>query len=63
MGLNLAYDFNHAEAARAFDEAARLQPDLAMAYWGHASCWGELNAPMAPRRGTKALALVPEALS
>lgn len=34
QGLNLAYAFNHAEARRAFREAARLDPDLAMAYWG-----------------------------
>src|SRR5687767_7543045 len=34
QGLNLAYAFNHAEARRAFREAARLEPELAMAYWG-----------------------------
>ena len=28
QGLNLAYGFNHAEAARAFAEAARLDPAL-----------------------------------
>ena len=32
QGLNLAYAFNHAEARRAFREAARLSPKLAMAY-------------------------------
>ena len=31
QGLNLAYAFNHAESRRAFREAARLDPDLAMA--------------------------------
>ncbi|HWI17076.1 MAG TPA: hypothetical protein VNT81_04990, partial [Vicinamibacterales bacterium] len=31
QGLNLAYGFNHAEAGRAFAEAARLDPSLAMA--------------------------------
>ena len=31
QGLNLAYAFNHAEARRAFREAARLDPNLAMA--------------------------------
>src|SRR5688500_8182047 len=36
QGLNLTYGFNHAEAARAFAEAARLDPNLAMADWGHA---------------------------
>lgn len=32
QGINLAYGFNHAEAHRAFREAARLDPALAMAY-------------------------------
>ncbi len=34
QGLMLAYGFNHAEAARSFKEAARQDPDCAMAYWG-----------------------------
>ena len=38
QGLNLAYGLNHAEAGRAFREAARLDPSCAMAYWGQASC-------------------------
>ena len=33
QGLNLSYAFNHAEAGRAFREAARLDPSLAIAYW------------------------------
>src|ERR1700754_226987 len=33
QGLNLTYGFNHAEASRAFAEAARLEPHNAMAYW------------------------------
>jgi hypothetical protein len=64
QGLNLAYAFNHAEAARAFAEAARLQPDLAMAYWGHALVLGpNINAPMAPEEEPKALALVQKAVA
>ena len=39
QGLNLAYGFNHAEAGRAFREAARLDPDCAMAYWDRRSSW------------------------
>ena len=31
QGLNLTFGFNHAEAGRAFAEAARLDPSLAMA--------------------------------
>ncbi len=34
QGLRLIYAFNHDEAVRAFKEAARLDPNCAMAYWG-----------------------------
>src|SRR5690242_19510095 len=34
QGLTLAYAFNHAEAIRSFQEAARLDPECAMAHWG-----------------------------
>lgn len=34
QGLILAYGFNHPEAARSFREAARQDPDCAMAFWG-----------------------------
>ena len=64
QGLNLAYAFNHAEAARAFAEAARLDPTLAMAYWGHALVLGpNINATMTPEDEPKAFALVQKALS
>jgi len=33
-GLRLAYGFNHDEAVRAFERAAKADPKLAMAYWG-----------------------------
>jgi len=47
QGLNLAYGFNHAEAGRAFREAARLDPTCAMAYWGQALVLGpNINAAM-----------------
>lgn len=47
QGLVLAYGFNHAEAARSFREAARLDPDCAMAYWGQAYVLGpNYNAGM-----------------
>jgi hypothetical protein len=36
QGLTLVYAFNHAEALRSFQEAARLDPECAMAYWGQA---------------------------
>ena len=64
QGVNLAYAFNHAEAARAFAEAARLDPDLAMAYWGHALVLGpNVNATMTPEDEPKAYALAQKALS
>ena len=47
QGLRLVYAFNHEEAIRAFEEAARLDPDAAMAYWGIAYALGpNINAPM-----------------
>ena len=47
QGLRLAYGFNHQEALRAFKEAVRLDPKLAMAYWGWALVLGQnLNLPM-----------------
>src|SRR5688500_2706543 len=62
QGLNLAYGFNHAEAGRAFAEAARLDPNLAMAYWGQALVLGpNINAPMAPEAEPTALALIKQA--
>ena len=49
QGLRLTYGFNHQEALRAFKEAARLDPDCAMAYWGWALVLGpNLNLPMMP---------------
>lgn len=36
QGLTLVYAFNHAEALRSFQESARLDGSLAMAYWGQA---------------------------
>jgi tetratricopeptide (TPR) repeat protein len=64
QGLNLAYGFNHAEAGRAFREAARLDPNCAMAYWGQAYVLGpNINAPMTPDDEPKALAAAQKAVS
>ncbi len=47
QGLVLAYGFNHAEAARSFYHAARLEPDSPMAHWGYAYVLGpNYNAGM-----------------
>jgi tetratricopeptide (TPR) repeat protein len=64
QGVNLTYGFNHAEAARAFAEAARLDPACAMAYWGQALVLGpNINAAMSPEDEPKARALVEKAVS
>src|SRR5215210_7733223 len=64
QGVNLAYGFNHAEAARAFAEAARLDPDCAMAYWGHALVLGpNINSGMAAEDEPRALELIQRAVS
>lgn len=64
QGLKLAYAFNHAEARRAFREAARLEPDLAMAYWGQALVLGpNINAQMEPNEEPHAYELVQKAIA
>jgi tetratricopeptide (TPR) repeat protein len=64
QGLNLTYGFNHAEARRAFAEAARLDPTLAMAYWGQALVLGpNINAPMDASSEPVAYELVQKAIS
>ncbi|MFN7929782.1 MAG: hypothetical protein U0Y68_17925 [Blastocatellia bacterium] len=40
QGLLLIYAFNHEEAARSFQRAAQLDPQLAMAWWGYALAVG-----------------------
>ena len=64
QGLNLVYAFNHAESGRAFAEAARLDPSLAMAYWGQALVLGpNINAMMEPNDEPHADELVKKALA
>src|SRR5580704_2747751 len=47
QGVNLLFGFNHAEAIRSFREAARLDPDCAMCWWGVAEALGpNINLPM-----------------
>jgi tetratricopeptide (TPR) repeat protein len=62
QGLRLLYAFNHAEARRSFQEAARLDPQLAMAHWGEALSWApNLNAPMTPDGARRAYGAVQRA--
>jgi tetratricopeptide (TPR) repeat protein len=64
QGMNLAYGFNHAEAGRAFREAARLDPGCAMAYWGQALVLGpNINVPMTAEDEPKAYELAQKAVS
>lgn len=47
QGIAFTYGFNHAEAQRAFLEAARLDTNCAICYWGAALVNGpNINAPM-----------------
>ncbi|MDO5980981.1 tetratricopeptide repeat protein [Flavivirga spongiicola] len=47
QGMTLAYGFNHAEAARSFYYATKLDPNCAMAFWGYAYVLGpNYNAGM-----------------
>lgn len=64
QGLRLTYGFNHAEAIRAYTEAARLDPHCAMCYWGIALDYGpNINAPMDAGSGIKAYAAAQQALT
>jgi tetratricopeptide (TPR) repeat protein len=61
QGLTLSYAFNHAEAIRSFRQAAAIDPDCAMCFWGMAYAFGpNINAPITPeavKEANKALDL------
>lgn len=62
QGLRFAYGFNHAEAARSFRMAQRLDPECAMCYWGEALVLGpNINLPMQPEAAQPALAALRKA--
>ena len=62
QGLILSYAFNHAESARSFREAQRLDPNCAMCFWGEALVLGpNINKPMDPSDNASAYRLVGEA--
>lgn len=64
QGLRMSYNFNHAEAIRAFKEAQRLDPNCAMCFWGEAFALGpNINAPMNPDDNAAALAAARAALA
>ena len=64
QGLILTSGFNHAEAARSFREAARLDPSCAMCFWGEALVLGpNINAPMDPSVVPQAYGAIQKALA
>ena len=64
QGLTFVYAFNHDEAAGSFEQAAHLDPDMAMAYWGIALSLGpNINQPEDIDRGKTAYAAITKAKS
>jgi tetratricopeptide (TPR) repeat protein len=62
--MRLVYGFNHGEAIRAFDEAARLDPGCAVCHWGAALAYGpHVNAPMDSAGGVAAWAELQQAVA
>ena len=64
QGLTFVYAFNHDEATGSFKEAARLDPNMAMAYWGIALSLGpNINLPQDTDRGKQAYEAIQKAQS
>jgi tetratricopeptide (TPR) repeat protein len=64
QGLSLVYAFNHDEAQRSFEEAVKLDPSMAMGWWGIALTTGpNINLPEDPDRGKVAYDAIQKARS
>ena len=64
QGMAMVYGFNHDEAIRAFEEAARLDPRCAMAFWGKALALGpNYNLPIDSERAVTARKTVDRAVA
>jgi tetratricopeptide (TPR) repeat protein len=65
QGVQFCFGFYHAEAIRSFEEAARLDPDFAMAHWGIAYAHGpNINDPdVGPERHAAGYAAAQNALA
>jgi tetratricopeptide (TPR) repeat protein len=64
QGMRLYYAFNHQESIRAFEEAARIDPNSPMHYWGIALALGpNINVPMDVDAGRAAYAAAQKALA
>ena len=62
QGMRLSYAFNHAEAIRAFRQAAAIDPQCAMCYWGVAYALGpNINAPITPEAARDAWTAIGQA--
>jgi tetratricopeptide (TPR) repeat protein len=62
QGMRYVYAFNHEAAIRSFNEATRLDPDLAIGYWGTALALGpNINLDVDPDREKQAYEVVHEA--
>ena len=62
QGVRFLFGFNHAEAIRSFEEAARHDEDCAMCWWGVAFAYGpNINMPMMPDAASPAIAAVEKA--
>lgn len=62
QGMRYVYAFNHESAVRSFNEAVRLDPELAMGYWGTALALGpNINLDVDPDREKQAYEAVHEA--
>ena len=63
-GVAFMWNFNHAEAVKAFKAAQAADPNCAMCFWGEALALGpNINAPMAPEANAPAWAATEKALS
>lgn len=64
QGLRLVYAFNHEEAIRSFEEAAKQDPQAAMPYWGVALALGpNINAAMNKEDERRAIEAIKQARS
>ncbi len=64
QGLILSYAFNHAEAARSFHYATKLDSNCAMCYWGFAYVLGpNYNGGMEPDNYERAYSAIQKAMS
>lgn len=62
QGIRMAFNFNHAEAIRSFEEAAKRDSNCAICYWGVAFAYGpNINMPMMDDASAPAVAAVKKA--